>query len=310
MSDVRITRGERALGIESEGVEIARYVFRDDADAFEGPKPFLHPVRTLSGAVVTGFRPWDHRWHKGLQMTLTDVSGENFWGGNTYVRGEGYVARDNVGRIRHDRFTAAEDGEAGEAATVGEELTWITQAGEPWLSERRTQRFRGGPDGVWTLDVATTLTSIADRELVLGSPTTNGRENAGYSGMFLRLARSFQGGSVTVPSGDGTVTRADADVDELMGATAPWLAFSGPLDEVDGSATILAFAGASTGAPAIRWFVRSQPIAVLAPSPTFSETVTLAPGDELSLTHRFVIADGTHTGDDAATLAARVSAEG
>ena len=30
---------------------------------------------------MTGYRPHDHRWHKGLQMTWTHVSGENFWGG-------------------------------------------------------------------------------------------------------------------------------------------------------------------------------------------------------------------------------------
>ena len=50
----------------------------------KGPKPFLHPVRALDGAPLTAFRPWDHRWHKGLQMTWTHVSGQNFWGGNTY----------------------------------------------------------------------------------------------------------------------------------------------------------------------------------------------------------------------------------
>ncbi|MFI6290470.1 DUF6807 family protein [Nonomuraea sp. NPDC050790] len=27
--------------------------------------------RTLDGDVVTGYRPHDHRWHKGLQMTAS-----------------------------------------------------------------------------------------------------------------------------------------------------------------------------------------------------------------------------------------------
>ena len=38
-------------------------------------------------------------------MTWTNVSGANFWGGPTYVDGEGYVWLDNVGSIRHDGFS-------------------------------------------------------------------------------------------------------------------------------------------------------------------------------------------------------------
>lgn len=291
MPDIAIARGADALTVTAAGVDIARYVFAEDAPAFEGPKPYLHPLRTLAGAPITGFRPWDHRWHKGLQLTLTDVSGQNFWGGNTYVRGEGYVPLDNVGAIRHDDFDAVED---GDAAVVAERLTWITQAGTPWLAEERTLRFHGvdAARGLWVLDLETTLRSIADHELVLGSPTTNGRENAGYSGLFLRLARSFAGGAVTTPGAGSPVSRSGAEADAAMGSDAPWLAFSGPHDEVDGGATVLAFAGRSSGAPAIRWFVRSEPFPVLAPSPTFAETVVLAPGDQLALAHRLVVVEG------------------
>ncbi|WP_110589481.1 PmoA family protein [Microbacterium suaedae] len=303
MPEFEIAEDATALAVTAGGTEIARYVFADDAPSFEGPKPFLHPLRTLTGAPVTGYRPWDHRWHKGLQMTLTDVSGENFWGGNTYVHGEGYIPLDNVGRIRHDRFTGVS---GGSAASVDEELTWITQAGDEWLSERRTHLFHGldAARGLWSLDIRTTLTSIADRELVLGSPTTNGRENAGYSGLFLRLVRSFAGGSVTTPEHAGL---AGAEADAVMGTEAPWLAFSGQHDEVDGGATILAFAGSSSGAPAIRWFVRSEPFPVLAPSPTFAETVTLAPGSTLELSHRFVVIDRVCAPDEIAELASELA---
>lgn len=54
-------------------VELFRYVVKPAATAFEGPKPYLHPVRTLAGDVVTAYRPNDHRWHKGIQMTATSA---------------------------------------------------------------------------------------------------------------------------------------------------------------------------------------------------------------------------------------------
>ena len=306
MARFTVRQEPEALVVRVAGVDVARYAFAEDAPAFEGPKPYLHPIRALSGAVLTGFRPWDHRWHKGLQMTLTDVSGQNFWGGNTYVRGRGYVALDNVGRIRHDRFTTIV---AEEEALVEEDLTWITQAGASWLSERRALRFHAvdGTRGLWALDLSSTLRNAAGHALVLGSPTTNGRENAGYSGAFLRLPRSFTGGEVTAPGPAGVVSRAEADADALMGTDAPWLAFSGHHDEVDGGGTILAFAGGSSGEPAIRWFVRSQPTPVLAPSPTFAEPVSLAPGAELRLTHRFVFLDRIRTPEEIAALAAELA---
>lgn len=64
--DVVVTAGD---------IEIGRYVFAPDAPAVESPKPYWHPLRALDGGLVTGYRPWDHRWHKGLQMTWTHVSG-------------------------------------------------------------------------------------------------------------------------------------------------------------------------------------------------------------------------------------------
>ena len=83
--------GDHIAVAAPDGTEILRYVYRPDPDAFEARKPYAHPVRTLSGHTVTGYRPSDHRWHKGLQMTASHLSGQNFWGGNCYVHGRGYL---------------------------------------------------------------------------------------------------------------------------------------------------------------------------------------------------------------------------
>ena len=289
--------GDTEAIVTFAGVDVARYVFVDDAPAVESPKPYLHPIRTLSGAPLTGYRPCDHRWHKGLQMTLTDVSGDNFWGGPTYVDGRGYVPLDNHGRVRHDRFTAVD--EAGSQLALTEELSWIARNGETWLTEERTLRFHTADTarGLWALDFATALRNVRDADLTLGSPTTNGRPAAGYTGYFLRLPRSFTGGTVTAPSGAGTA----------MGTEASWLAFAGQHDEVDGGGTVVAYAGRSSGAPAVKWFVRSEPIPVLAPSPTFDTEVVLAPGEELELEHRHVFGDRIWEGAELAALAAELA---
>lgn len=90
---------------EVDGVEILHYVYRPEMPVSESPKPYFHPLRTLAGDVVTSYRPHDHRWHKGLQMTASHLSGQNFWGGGTYTHDEGaYLQRDNNGTIRHEEW--------------------------------------------------------------------------------------------------------------------------------------------------------------------------------------------------------------
>ncbi len=63
-------------------------------------RPYLHPVRTLAGTVVTDHQPLDHVWHLGVGVALQDVDGVNFWGGRTYTRAAGeYVWRPDHGSI-------------------------------------------------------------------------------------------------------------------------------------------------------------------------------------------------------------------
>ena len=294
-----ITREDTRLRVTADAVEIATYVFGADAPAFEGPKPYLHPIRALDGGLLTGFRPWDHRWHKGLQFTWTHVSGENFWGGPTYIDGEGYVARDNVGRMRHDGFTAMRT--AGDEVSFREDLTWITQAGREWITERRTHRF-GGVDrerGLWVLDFETTLHNVSGGTLELGSPTTQGRPNAGYTGFFLRMPRAWTGGTVTSP--------VTSDPGALMGAEAPWVAFSGQHDDVDGGGTVLCYAGRSSAPPPVKWFVRTEPFPVLSPSPSFDEHIAFAPDTEITLAHRYVFGDRMWDQDEARAIATELA---
>ncbi|MET0860151.1 MAG: DUF6807 family protein, partial [Microbacterium sp.] len=139
------------------------------------------------------------------------------------------------------------------------------------------------------------LRNIRGADLHLGSPTTAGRPAAGYTGLFLRMPRAWTGGEV-IAAGDPTVG-------DLMGRAADWVGFTGQHDDVDGGATVLAFAGTSSAAPAIRWFIRSEPTPVLAPSPSFDQEIVLRDGEELALTHRHVFLDRVWRAAELAELA-------
>ncbi|MFE6524205.1 PmoA family protein [Streptomyces sp. NPDC057794] len=285
------THGEDVAVTAANGIEILRYVYRPDPDPFEARKPYAHPVRTLSGRTVTGYRPNDHRWHKGLQMTASHLSGQNFWGGNCYVHGEGYRRLpERVGSMRHDgfpEFTAEDD-----RFTLAEDLTWIEHGGEEWAREARGLTVHSVDEeaGAWALDWSIRLTNTRSAPLAFGSPTTAGREMAGYTGLQWRGPRDFTGGTVFAPD-------TDAGADELMGSQGPWLAFTAEHDDVDGHSTLV-FAHAPENldrASAIHeshWFVRSEPFPTVAFSWAFFEEFELPPGETFAYRYRLVVADG------------------
>ena len=271
------------FAVSARGVELFRYVYAADLPRFECPSPYFHPLRTLAGDVVTANRPNDHRWHKGLAMTASHVSGQNFWGGGTYVRGapgSGYVDLPNVGSLRHREFSELT---VTDRLRVAESVDWISSDGQKWIEESRTFEVAVADDS-WSIDFATVLRNVRGTELEFGSPTVFGRELAGYCGFFWRGPRSFTGGAVY--ASDGRCGQ------ELMGAASPWLAYVGEHDEVDHHSTLLFLDHPANNVPSGRWFVRSTPFPAVNPSLAFFEPLLLPAGDALSVRYRVVIADG------------------
>ena len=301
MPELQLRRPSNSeLVISCGAVDLATYVFIPPATRSEAPKPYLHPLRTLSGAQLTGFRPWDHRWHKGLQMTASHLSGQNFWGGNCYVHGEGYLPLpERVGSMRHDGFAdfTVED----DRLAVTENLTWIENGGDEWAREERGLTVHSVDEvaGSWALDWSIRLTNTRSEPLAFGSPTTAGREMAGYTGLQWRGPRDFTGGTVFAPD-------TDADAGKLMGTQGPWLAFTTEHDDVDGHSTLV-FAHAPEnldGTSPIHeshWFVRSEPFPTVAFSWAFFEEFELPPGESFGYRYRIVVADGAWDRDRVGT---------
>lgn len=288
--DDRVCVSWRAPG--QDGVTLLEYVYRPDSSDFEGPKPYLHPVRTLRGDIVTTFRPHDHRWHKGIQMTIAHLSGQNFWGGNTYVHGTGYVPLPEVGRMVHARWDVLAtdpDGQGGPLVRMSHQLDWLASDGSRWVAERRTWEVDDldPAGGWWSLRFRTTLTNVRDRDLEFGSPTTHGRPMAGYGGLFWRGPRDFATPGATVLGPDGRTGN------ELMGQASRWLSFTGKHDGTDATSTLLFVNEPDSFRYPTEWFVRTADTPVVSFAPVFFQPHVLAPGESFGLHHRIVVADGT-----------------
>lgn len=280
------------IEVSAAGHPLFTYVTHPDTVRLESPKPYLHPIRTLGGDVVSLFRPHDHVWHKGIAWSLPNVGDDNFWGGPTYVHGEGYVQQPNNGSAEHQRFTTVEADAAG--ATIAHDLLWRTEAGAEVISEHRTIRARLADDA-WVLSFETEMTNVSGAEISIGSPTTRGRENAGYGGLFWRGPRSFSDGTLHSPAGSGG--------EELRGTRAPWMGYTGRHDSVDRASTIVMVDDVANPQHPPQWFARTEQFACLCPAPFFSEEVPVASEQTLAFRYAVVVADGAADAGRAAELA-------
>lgn len=264
-------------------VELFRYTVVPDTVQLESPKPYLHPIRTRSGHLVSLFRPHDHVWHKGIAWSLPVVNDENFWGGPTYVHGQGYVQLPNDGTQAHLRVVTSETDSDGVARFV-HELEWITEGGARIFTERREITARVLDDKGWVLTFATEMTNVSASEIAIGSPTTKGRENAGYGGLFWRGPRSFTG--ETLVTADGTGSGSD-----VRGQRHEWMGFAGRHDEIDAASLIVMVDDAQNPHHPPQWFARSEEFAGLNPAPFFSEEVVVAAGETVVFRYGVGIAD-------------------
>jgi hypothetical protein len=252
---------------------VAEYLVEPDVEPTEGPRPFLHPVRTLGGVPVTDALPEDHRWHLGISVAMQDVNGTNLWGGRTYVRGQGYTWLDDHGRIEHVEWARRE------TDRVEHRMRWCDHAGATLLEEDRSIAAHPVDESAWLLDFGYTLRNPGDSPVRLGSPATNGRpDGAGYGGFFWR-ARSTETPDVFTEDADGE--------DEVNGSAAPWVALRGT--GAGGRRYTLVFRGLGEGD---RWFVRAAQYPGVCVALAFDRTRDVEPGAALARRHRVLVADG------------------
>ncbi|TDL46102.1 DUF6807 family protein [Microbacterium oleivorans] len=256
-----------------------------DVTRSSSPRPYLHPVSTPGGIVVSDTHPADHDWHLGISVTLQDVSGVNFWGGRTYTPGRDYVWRDDHGRIVATRVEGA-------ASALEAEFSWIGRDGAQMLTEQRRMTVAEAGPGATTIDLRFSLATRAGT-LHLGGPGSNGRVGGGYGGLAWRLPAAT----------DVDVRTATArGEDAVHGTTAPWLAWSAEFPT--GTATV-AMAPLDEGSAADPWFVRVAGYPGIGAALAWDREVTLAPGVPVSRSYRLLVADG-RLSDDEVVAALRV----
>ena len=269
-----------------DGRAVAGYQDGSRIRTVSSPRPYLHPVRTLNGTVVTDHQPLDHVWHLGAGVALQDVDGVNFWGGRTYTREAGqYIWRPDHGTIAVTATTAADtDAAHGREGRLQETLSWNGPDGAPLLLEERTWAWAAVAPSIWRLSLDFALSPAGDRPVSLGSPGSNGRFEGGYGGFFWRLPACA----------DATVwTAAGSGEAETHGSTTRWLAWSGTFGAgtSDGGPATLVFVAPEGSADP--WFVRVDGYPGVGQSLAWDRPVIAEPGSPVRRQITVYVADGS-----------------
>ena len=146
-AQVKITSGPEQIAVEIDGKPFTVfYIGGKDLK-----RPYLHPLRSASGKVVTRSFPAgqvpgesvDHPHHAGVFYGHGDVNGFNYWAIQNVPTPPRQGARHD-GAHRPQRVASAKSGK--ESGTIDTVLTWLTPEGKPLLTETRKMTFHSHPE--------------------------------------------------------------------------------------------------------------------------------------------------------------------
>ncbi len=179
-------------------------------------RPFIHPLRTPSGQVLTCNAPDDHPWHHGLWFTIKFLNGENFW--------EEY---DAYGVLRHTGPPIPMASAPGTCVIAGE-LEWIRPDRKTVvLSEMRRLHYQRLSDDAYSLCFSTTLSPTVDVEFDRTPFTTWG----GYGGLAFRGRPDWHDTRLLLDDGGPR--------ERVLGDRSRWLALDGLVGPGDAPAGIV-----------------------------------------------------------------------
>ena len=273
-ADVVVTQVDGHIHIEVDGKPFTDFYYGPNA-----PKPYLHPLRSASGKIVTRGFPMENipgesttdQHHRGVWLGYKDVNGYDFW------QNEFSYQNKNAGKVvtrSIDSLTSGKD-----IGRVRGTFAWLSPSAEAMLEETRTMTFRS--DAKWRIvDVDISLKALVD--------TTFGDSKDGA--FSVRLAEPL------TEKNTGTIINSEGGrkMDQTWGKPANWVDYSGEL--YGEKLGVVLFEHPESFHHPSRWHVRDYGLLAINPfgSNAFDKQApvskfTLAKGKSIRLRYRIVI---------------------
>lgn len=209
LAQIKVTKGDNRVDVTINGQPYTSLFFGP-----ETTKPYLHPLRSASGKIVTRMYPMedkdgevkDHIHHRGLWFSHGDVNGIDFWANDPSQQGP------KKGKIVLKKLGQARSGKTGSIEAVFE---WVDFNGKALVRDERVYTFHA-PGDLRIVDIDIKLTGI---------------EKAHFGdtkeGVFaIRLATEMDGKHTgRMESAEGKIGEK-----EVWGRPSPWVDYYGKVD--------------------------------------------------------------------------------
>ncbi len=265
----------------------------------EAPKPYLYPLRSARGTIVTRGYPMvkdipgeshDHPHHRALYYAHGNINGIDFWSearegrAAQTARGRYYATERELPKGRTVLRKLDEMKSAGDTGVIRAEFDLVGPEGKAIGSETQAYTF-SGDDSVRLIDCE--FTTRADRGIAVKMEDTK-------EGTFaIRLVKALE-----EPTGHMLNSRGAAGEKEIWGKRADWVDYSG---EVDGEKLGIAiFDNPENPKHPTYWHARGYGLFAANPfgehdflnDKTRDGGVTIAPGASLTFRYRVFIHEG------------------
>lgn len=292
-------------------VDIAGKPFTAFCIGPEVAKPYLYPLRTASGTIVTRKFPLeespgdskDHPHHRGLAFGHADVNGYNYWANEPFNPGK-------KGKIVLKKVLRAEGG--ANKGVIEAVFEWVDPDGKPLISDIRTITFYTDPK-MRVIDYQIVARAI---ETVKFGDTHEGSFGVRVAAWleepapkYIPKASDSQQRPVE-PKRTGVISDSQGRVTEaqVRGKRANWADYSGEFQ--DEKAGIAIFDHPSNPRHPTYWHTRGYgmfaanifAVQDLGEDKEHNGSITLQPGEDLRFVYRVVI----HPGDAGSAGVARM----
>jgi len=209
-AQVRFRQNQDNIEISIDGKPFGTLYF-----GAEAPKPYLSPLRSASGIIVTRRFPMekiegetrDHPHHRGLWFTHGDVNQVDYWANEPGARGR-------KGVVKLEKILAVKDGK--KEGSIRAAFLWVDDTGETVLREDRTMTFCSRPP-LQMFDFDAKLTAV--KKAVFGDT------KEGFFAIRLRDDMRERGGTGRMVNAEGK-----SGMREVWGRPSPWVDYSGTLE--------------------------------------------------------------------------------
>ena len=147
-------------------------------------RPYIHPLATIDGSVLTAHRPPDHLWHRALWFSWVEINKLNYW-----IEDRKTGQSPGLTEIKSTKVTLAKD----YSAKVEMVLSYHPPAKSEVLAEKRTMAFSTpAENGLYRIDWTSVFTATGDDAQLNRTPRPGekgGKGHGGYAGFSIRLAK-------------------------------------------------------------------------------------------------------------------------